>query len=382
MSRNQRLLEAAAQLRPLQVRNYAESRRWEPVSGIRGRLWVLRHPEQHLRQVQIPMDAEDPGFAEAMLIMAGRFAELEGRETDEVLSDLQHPDADTLRVRVLTGEARSGQLPLADDINLREGARRALLAAASSVVSPALHHPRLSRSQAEQLVKSCLAGQTEQGSYVVKIVCPLDAVEEPQTLFETTPFVRRTTRLLMEATSELVESIERDQIDEFLERDGRQPKVSWNLCDALLRMRPSEGGKVQLSINWAADPSVPPPVGVPARVSLPAEYFPRVEKVANALRPPAAQSQVQQFIGTVESLDGTVGVDGRRAGDVILRVFTEEGEAVTARASLTADQYAAADQAHMQGHGYVWMRGLLWRGVRMGRIEQIEQFGPASPGAP
>lgn len=379
MKPDHRLLETTAALRPLPVRNYAESRGWLPVSGIRGRLWVFSHPVEKLRQVQIPMDADAPDFPEAMLIMASRFAELEGRGLEEVLSDLQHPDADTLRFRVVTPDAQGGQLPLADDISLREGARRALLAAASSVVSPARHHPRLSRNQAEQLVKSCLAGQTERGSYVLKIVCPLNAVEEPQTLFESAPFVRRTTQLLMEATGELVGSIEGDAVEELLERDRQAPRISWNLCDALLRMRPSEGGKVQLSVNWAADPSTPPPAGVPTSVSLPAEYFPRIEQVANALRPLTTQPQPQLLIGTVESLDGTVGDDGRRAGDVVIRVFTEEGDAVTARAALTVEQYAAADQAHMQGHGYVWMRGTLRRGARIGRIEQIEDFDLVRP---
>jgi hypothetical protein len=61
-------------------------------------------------------------------------------------------------------------------------------------------------------------------------------------------------------------------------------------------------------------------------------------------------------------------------------VFTEEGDAFNARVSLTADQYQMADEAHMQGHGYVWVRGILRRGSRVGRIERIEEFDRIRPG--
>ena len=75
-----------------------------------------------------------------------------------------------------------------------------------------------------------------------------------------------------------------------------------------------------------------------------------------------------------ESLKGTVGDDGRRAGDVVLSILNEEGEAVKARATLNPDQYAIADHAHMQGLGYVWLRGILRLGPRMGRIEKVSGF--------
>jgi len=292
MNRSQRMLELASALRPLEVRNYAESRNWQPISGVPGRQWVLNHGTERLRQVQIPMDAGTLGYEEAMLDVVRRFADIESREPEELLADLQHPDADTLRFRVVGPETQGGQLSLAADISLREGARRALLAAASSVVSPALYHPRLSRSQAEQLVRASLAGQTELGSYVIKILCPLSAIDEPPatpTLFDPAPaprsFVRQTTTLLMRATSDLAGSIEQDSMDELVRKNREQPTLSWNLCDALIRMRPDRG-RVDLSVSWAADPSEPPPHDVPVQVSFPSEYFPQIEKLAERLRPP------------------------------------------------------------------------------------------------
>ena len=43
-------------LRPLAVRHYAEARGWIRLEGGRWRVWLLRHPEERLRQLQIPMN--------------------------------------------------------------------------------------------------------------------------------------------------------------------------------------------------------------------------------------------------------------------------------------------------------------------------------------
>ena len=376
MQDRSRLLAMASRLKPLSVRNYAESRRWQQVEGVKGRLWVLRHDEQPLRQLHIPMDAGGSGFGDAILDVGVRLAEIENREITAVLADLQHPDADILRFRVETQETETGDLLLAADVSLREGARRILLAAASSVISPARHHPRMSRTQAERFVNACSSGQTEEGSYVVKIICPLYFADETLSLGKTAPFTRRTTSLIFQATSELVDAIEHDRVDSFLERENEHPRVSSNLCEALLRMQPSgRTGKVELLVNWASVPSLSPPDSTPNAVSIPTEYFPVIESVYQVLRPTAEESREQRFVGTVESLNGAVGDDGRRSGEVTLAILDSEGESARVRTNLDADQYATAIEAHEEGMGYIVIRGVVSRGVRVGRIDAISYFG-------
>lgn len=76
------------QLRPLAVRLYAESRGWVSIPVEGERFWLFRHPEQRLRQLQIPMDVEDIGFVDAMHDVVRRIAEIERRSIDAVLADL------------------------------------------------------------------------------------------------------------------------------------------------------------------------------------------------------------------------------------------------------------------------------------------------------
>ena len=363
-----------SQLRPLAVKQYAESRAWLSVPLESVRFWLLRHPDHHLRQLQIPMDASDVGFVDAMRDVIARLSEIEGRPADAVLADLLWPDADILRVRIASPASAAGQLSLASDVELREGVRRALLASACSVVKPARYHPRLSRSEADAFLAACRAGQTERGSYVVKVICPLHAGDLPND--ETAaPFTRQVTTYLMRSTARLVEDIENDQLHEYeidIAADAAAP-LSWNLCDALLRMRPEgDQGQVELATRWAADRRFSPPANVPARVSIKAEYFQAIEQVARVLRP-TREAREQQLIGTVEQLSGTVDDEGRRAGEVQFTLL-EDGEPLRVKAILDVEQYEVAMRAHQGGETYVVLHGVLHRGTRTSRIEPLRSL--------
>ena len=49
-----------------------------------------------------------------------------------------------------------------------------LLSEAHSVLVPQPYHPRMSRSEAEDFLSRCRLGQTDRGSFVLTVACPLD----------------------------------------------------------------------------------------------------------------------------------------------------------------------------------------------------------------
>ncbi|MFV8750261.1 hypothetical protein ACNOYE_06895 [Nannocystaceae bacterium ST9] len=352
------------------IKQYAESRGWLPIPLEAARFWLFRHPEQTLQQIQIPMDEDDVGFVDAMRDIVQTLSELERRPEDEIVGDLQWPDADILRVRVVSRDSEAGQLSLTGDVELREGIRRALLASACSVITPARFHPRLSRNEADSLLAACRAGQTERGSYVVKVICPLDAVRDVAD--QTLPFTRKVTTHLMTSTARLIDDIEHDRLDEYEAPDKQT--LSWNLCDALLRMRPErDAGHIDILAHWAADRRFPPEA--PARVSIKAEYFSAIETIAGVLRPSASVPKEEQLVGTVEQLAGVVGEDGRRAGEVQFTVF-KDGESVRTKAMLDVDQYEVAMRAHQEGNALVVLHGILYRGSRISWVKPVSRLQP------
>jgi hypothetical protein len=273
-----------------------------------------------------------------------------------------------------------------------------VLSAACSVVQPQTFHPRLSRTEAEQLLQACRLGQTERGSFTVVIACPLDAVgpiqalrTDQRTLFEhldpvevwgsagenapdavPEPFTRKATGLLMRSIARIVAAVDADRVETLLETGADQPSLSANLCESLLMMQPN-GDRSRLSVlaSWARTHPPSPGQAAPSVVNLRRDYFPTIERLAVALRP-ARASKTAYFVGLVDALFGTPDEANRVSGEVQLLLFNQEGPQ-KARVSLNADDYHVAWEAHGQG-GYVSLHGILNLGQRVHRIESVSNF--------
>lgn len=382
MDRNQ-LLGLAKVIAPAAVRDYAKNNGWESVEGSRRRIWLFRHPTERLLQLQIPID-RDEDTAEAVFQIAERLAMVEKRPLESVIEDLASAGSDILRFRIISDEARGGSIPLDEAESLLTGARESLSSAACSVCNPVTHHPRTDRAEVRQLLQNVRMGQTELGSFVLKVLCPLNAVTDPPLLAETQPFVRSVTQLLMRSTGQLVTGIEQGNLDSVLEAQeapNARAEISSNLCKGLMALKGDrETGEIEMSIKWASHLQLPAP-NVRSVIRLPSEYFPEIARAHQRLRPQKDEDSDKRMIGTVETLNGDVGEDGRRSGEVTLALLLpDEEEIVRARTMLNPKDYETAVKAHERGLGYVQFIGRLRRGIRVSRIENLVDFKLLSEG--
>jgi hypothetical protein len=389
--------DLVALVKPSAVRQHAVAEGWLRVDGVNGTIALYRHPDLDLEQLIVPLDPRVDDYGRSMADVIERLSKHSGRAPLEVLNDLLIPPSDVLRFVVDEPEARSGSIPLEQSISLLTGAQRALLSSACSVIQPQSFHPRLSRAEAEQLIGACRMGQTERGSFTLTIACPVEAVDSELTVLKPTPlfdvlgeagddppgvgakdpFARRVTRLLMRSLDRIARAIDADKADTLVADSPDEPALSANLCEALLAMQPtSERSRLTVRASWARSLPRPQPSQVPGSVQLRSDYFPVISKVATDLRP-IEGPKISSFFGLVDSLMGSPDSEGRMQGDVYLLLFDQEAT-IRARATLNAEDYHIAWEAHGIA-GYVSLNGILIRGGRVHRIEQVSNLKHLAP---
>ena len=391
--------QLTAKINPLDARTYAAASGWTRVPYPNGKVAIYSHPSSDLDQLLIPLDAALSDYARRMAEVVVNLAERENRPAGEVLDDLLLPPSDVLRFRLDEVESQAGVVPLEQGIDLLAGAKKALLAAACSVVQPRTFHPRLSRAEAEQLVRACRLGQTERGSFTAVISCPLDAVvdsprdEDILPLFPQSsevhpglsqpagapvipggpePFTRRVTSFLLRSVARVALAIDSDRIDSLASPDDLDPPLSANLCDALSMMQPiGDRSRLTLSASWSRTRPLPPGAAQPSSVQLRREYFPIIGSLGRGLRP-SRSPRGSRFVGLVDALSGNPDEGGRVRGDVQLLIYNQD-EVMRAKVNLDADDYRMAWEAHGAG-GYVSLYGTLIVGDRVHRIENVKNF--------
>lgn len=366
---------------PTDLRDYAKDKGWVLFKeAAKDRLYVMTNPHFEYRQLVFPMDTTAPDYSESVMLVVSKLADLEGRSTQAVIKSLLEVGDDAIAFRVTTPRLGEKWLPLAFAGSMVTGVQQLLLASACTVLKPQAHHPRLSRTEAQQFLETAKFRHTQPGSFVLNVSCPVQGldVQAPLLPDETdAPFVRRTTATLRKALGELVTAIETDSLDIFVDstKNSANPIVSSNLCEALTRFEDSSlKNSVEIGITWAAAIPKPANEGRVSVIRIQHDYFPRIEEVRRELR--SKEHHLEDvFPATVERLDGEMGPGGKRAGEVILRLLTADGdELVRARASLTAEQYEQADKAHMKDGAFVTVTGKLHPGRQPRQLSDIKSF--------
>ena len=358
-------------IKPQQVRTYVLAKGWLRVAGVNGHIALFGHPQRTDDQLIVPMDDQLDDYGKRMREVVENLAAFEARKPAEVLNDLITPDSDILRFRVVSTATGRGSIPLIEGIRLLEGAKRSILAAACSVVNPVTHHPRMTRTEAQQLLGACQLGQTERASFSVTVACPLRAVEQDQALLPgSEPFTRQAVSTLIRSMSRLVSAIEADRVPDIFANGPGLPVLSANFCEAILQMQPQDEESVlAVMVSWA--PTLAPEVEIPSGVRIKHEYFPIIEDIAKKLRPAQAPTATL-FVGHVETLGGQPGDDGRMQGEATLSVLFED-QMQPVRVDLTAADWMTAHAA-LGEHAYVRIKGVFHRGTRVHRITEITEF--------
>lgn len=365
---------------PTDLRDYAKDQGWILVKeAAKDRLYVMTNARFERRQLVFPMDTTAPDYADAVMLMVDKLAATEGRSPQAVFKSLLEVGDDGIAFRVTTQRPDERWLPLAFAGSMLTGAQQLLLSSACTVLKPQAHHPRLSRVEAQQLLETAKFRHTQPGSFILNVSCPVQGLDVQAPLLPEeadAPFVRRTTLTLRKALGELVTAIETDSLDSFVDatKRGANPVVSSNLCEALTRFEDSSlKNSVEIGITWAASIPKPANEGRVSIIRVQHDYFSRIEEVRRELR--AKEQQLEDaFPGTVERLDGEMGPDGKRSGEIILSLLTPDGEQVRASANLNAADYEKADKAHMTEGAFVKVTGKLHPGRQPRQLSDITSF--------
>ena len=244
----------AGTVTPLGVHAYLAAHGWTRTGSYRvDRGGVYRRPDDR-ETILVPASTRFADYQIRILQLAEVVARKEDRRPSMVLADLSLAAVDLIRVR-LPKAHDDYSLALNAGVDLLDGSRRLLLAAACSTVRPQRQFRAGRNERASAYVDSVRLGQTEPGSFIVNLQVPVSpALAEPdQTHLFEPPFERRANRTLvagLRAVREATDSVNRGEGDIWAFDAGVQNGVSANLCTAAAELI-GIGGGLEVSVSWA-----------------------------------------------------------------------------------------------------------------------------------
>ena len=365
----------------IEIRDYATSLGWKLVKeALKDGLYVLNSPTGDYTQLMLLKDDEASDFQNMAFDAIARLSEFYRLPFNKIAEDIREVNDDVLSLRYYSDSKAINSISFEEAIESIEATKQLLLAAASTVVKPALFHPKLNRTEPKELLKQNRFRHTEEGSFILKISCPFQLSGRQQNSFFPQelekPFSRKVFETVNLSSVSLSDAIESDSINELFnnQSDSQIPIISYNFCEALTNLFDKERElPFQLIFNWsrASLSKIKAPVLI-NKVSFPFSQKAKMEEIKEYFTPHLKDIS-GTFYGSVETLDGDIGEDGKRAGFVVLSVLYEN-ELLKAKVYLPPQYYSIAVDAHKIGGVTIAISGNLIRSKRNNRIDNPVDF--------
>jgi len=363
------------------IRDYAISQRWTVVKeALSDGMYVLNSPYDDYMQLIFPKDESDPFFQEMAQITLKSLAKINNFSVQKMVEEIREVNDDVICLRYYSENKNVNSISFEDAFEAISATRQMLLSAASSVVAPALFHPRLNRTEPQELIKKTRFRHTEEGSFILKISHPCE-IKCVRTVYDEQyekPFSRNAFEIMNSSAVKISHAIEADTISNLFdeEKNSSEPMLSYNFCESLDRLFNDERElPFQLIFNWSKSSlqKIPQPA-ISRKINFPYSIKSKMEELKTYFKPPKKDSLTgETFYGTVDTLDGIVGKDNRRSGVVTITILYDN-EIFKPKVDLSPEFYQIALDAHEKGNALIKIVGDLKRRDRSQTIENVQSF--------
>lgn len=342
--------EALRAIRPFFAASYLQSNGWKKTASVEdvSSEWA-KATETGKFEVLLPMREGFRDYALRMSDMLQVLSLAEKRSQFQIYNDLLVINADVIRIRIADPELTDGSLPIEEHAQIAQRARDLVLAAACATAEHrAVWHNR-KPSQATEYVRKVRIGQSERGSYVIKLISgitPLLQSSQDQLFDLDEPYERKVTQTLAHSLRELHRASEQAALTQSIDAfEAAVPDgVNANLCDAVVGLGGDEERQRTLEFLFSWSPARPVHDGLINKVTFSSDRLPYIREAGRVMREKAPLAGFE-LSGPVVKLERAASAG---PGKVTIMGIVDERQV---RISVDCDEtnYATALEAHKEG---------------------------------
>lgn len=308
--------------------------------------WKRPDGELYVHVSRIPQFSDYPERVDEVLRL---MQQVHGMDRTRVLNELEEATNDTLRLRDEGLEAR-WTTTLEEGRRLLDAAHQAWSDSARSLAQHEKDREKR-RAQLQNFMESLRLGQTERGSYIVRVMAPVPAPQHVRQteLTPNPPFERKVTEHMVRAIGALSDAaMEVEGAPESAVRarfvEAARFGVTSKLCAAIASAAGHSSTRaIDIDVSWAQTFPTSPALSDPRAIRFEAELAPVLAAGADALRH-HEQPRLMAIEGWVVRLHRERNQEG---GEATVQAVLEPGSgARSVRIRLSEEDYEAAVNAH------------------------------------
>ena len=137
-----------------------------------------KESEDQFFQIALPQTRSFRDYENVVLAAIDEYAKSEGIPQKEALLTVQYPNSDILNLRINDDQIQAGSITMDAAVRIYDNAKKLLTATAMDIIDPKKTHNGRQPQAVSSFISNCRFGQTEIGSYIIPVVCPLQSLDE------------------------------------------------------------------------------------------------------------------------------------------------------------------------------------------------------------
>lgn len=348
--------ELINQLDPNLLAKYLQQNGWKLLKTKKDYIKVLQYfiKGRLDKQVNIPLDRELGDYITSLRNALNTVATVEKRSYEDLLNSLMYYTSDTIKIRLNRPSVVAGSIVMDDAINMFSNVKKLIEAAAMDLSCPKVLHRGRMTSTVQNFIDNCRFGQTEIGSYIITVICPLskdDAANgvranilSDEELYDAS-MARQVTDRIMRTINTL-----KNDLDTLIEIDNSTRMIGYhmssNFVDALSGLNlDHEDAELEFMVNWA--PVAKKKTDYDNKVRISHAYYDRLIDLSNRIK--AKHTEDFDICGKVIRLESELEEDNYYYGKVTI-AYVGEGR-TKRKQTMWVDKanYDLAVKAHFNG---------------------------------
>lgn len=289
--------------------------------------------------VILPIREADVDFKRNMYELLYSVAAKAGDTVEGLALKLLNPAYDVLKWRISDEEADTGKVSLLSMNKNLTLIKDLLSVSCLDIINPQQKfHKKLKVKRVNEALQQYKFGQTEYGSFLINILCPLGDYNYAMFGMQEMPFLRKVNLHLLDAYYDIQTSIS-DRNQNKVDEDVDAGIYSVNFLDAMTDVyKLSMGKNMSFCVDWSD--SVPfEDIRKDRIISINTECAGVVEDIANKYRPKEDAAQYRELIGKVEYLGSEAEKENRMTIDAKVVVIGDDNKAMKVNATLDYARY-------------------------------------------
>jgi hypothetical protein len=364
--------EKLSDIPPSNILHYLKINGWIKVENAPYNIDLYRH-SRHEVEIFVPKSNTGFDYINDLLNIVKKLSNVEYRTPKEIIEDIiSDSPSDIIRIGFVGYNDEKGTIPVDDCVKFYTSVRDSINIIGKDIID----RDQFGRYEVSDFINSCLVGQTEYGSYITPIICPLlihSSKQADLSFFDHSQEIenlvtRKITKTFINSINHMVSCINEDKQEQLLDfdkNDFTDVSSNSNFYRVLSTIGLSNIRNMNIDIKWG----VKDPSGVPHHLSVERKHFEAIMKLIHPLSEKTINEEkiTTTYSGSFYSLQTQRKIKKPRRvkkgdGSVGFEFVADDGNPYEMSFSLSGEDYETACDA-IKNHLNVYVKGVFKRKI-------------------